>query len=351
MTPYESTAGPTARSDLRPRVAATIGLMLLSPFCAEMLIAYLGPITDPISFVVSLAIFAPLYGPPALLIREAARRTGRGWPTILLLAAAAGVVQAGLIDQSLFNHEFTDEIGTRASLSTVVPGVDVDLAQLLSYIGGHVIWSFAAPIAVVESCAPKIADRPWVSRRAIVIIAMLYAAAAVCYEHWLVVEPGFHASPWQLVGAAAVALALVVAAFAVPSRRSRGSRRALPRWTPPWWLAGMVAAVLLGAFVMVSDLAGWLGVAAAFATLLGLGLVVWWWSGAPGWGRRHVLALAGAALLVYAAASYLVDPLGAPRSTKIVSSTIVLVGVIGLLAWAFHRLRCCVPDHGSDVRG
>ena len=40
---------------------------------------------------------------PALLIREVARRRGLGWPGILLLAAAFGVVQAGLVDQSMFS--------------------------------------------------------------------------------------------------------------------------------------------------------------------------------------------------------------------------------------------------------
>ncbi|SNR42784.1 hypothetical protein [Actinomadura mexicana] len=49
----------------------------------------------------------------AVLIREAARRTGRGWPTIVLLGAAFGLVQAGLIDQSLFNPDsWTSRPGT-----------------------------------------------------------------------------------------------------------------------------------------------------------------------------------------------------------------------------------------------
>lgn len=56
----------------------------------------------------SLGIFIPLYGTVAVLIREITRRTGRGWPTILLLGAAFGLIQAGLIDQSLFNPGYLD---------------------------------------------------------------------------------------------------------------------------------------------------------------------------------------------------------------------------------------------------
>lgn len=55
-----------------------------------------------------LGIFIPLYGTVAVLIREITRRTGRGWPTILLLGAAFGLIQAGLIDQSLFNPGYLD---------------------------------------------------------------------------------------------------------------------------------------------------------------------------------------------------------------------------------------------------
>jgi hypothetical protein len=53
-----------------------------------------------------VAVPGPLYGGGALLIREATRRTGRGWPTILLLGVAYGAVQAGLIDRYLYNSSF-----------------------------------------------------------------------------------------------------------------------------------------------------------------------------------------------------------------------------------------------------
>jgi hypothetical protein len=35
-----------------------------------------------------VVVLAPMSGGGALLIREVARRAGRGWPTVLLLAAA-----------------------------------------------------------------------------------------------------------------------------------------------------------------------------------------------------------------------------------------------------------------------
>ena len=72
-------------------------LLVSVPISAEYLIGYDETIADPAALVFGLFIFVPLYGAPAVLIREVGRRSGNGWWAILLLAAALGVVQAGLI--------------------------------------------------------------------------------------------------------------------------------------------------------------------------------------------------------------------------------------------------------------
>ncbi|GAA2662442.1 hypothetical protein [Streptomyces vastus] len=92
----------------------------------------------PLELLAGLLILAPLYGTVAVLIREITRRTGRGWPTILLLSAAFGVIQAGLIDQSLFDNEVDadDPDWATQALVTLIPGLGVDAASLLNYVGG-----------------------------------------------------------------------------------------------------------------------------------------------------------------------------------------------------------------------
>lgn len=79
---------------------------------------------------------------------------------LLLLSAAFGLIQAGLIDQSLFDHASFADSPFWEGLHTIIPGIDVDADQLLTFVGGHVMWSFAGPIAVTEACAPRTADRP-----------------------------------------------------------------------------------------------------------------------------------------------------------------------------------------------
>ena len=156
-----------------------------------------------------LIILAPLYGTVAVLIREITRRTGRGWPTILLLSAAFGVIQAGLIDQSLFDNEVDadDPDWATQALVTLIPGLGVDAASLLNYVGGHVIWSFAAPIAVVESCAPRIANRRWLGTVGVGVMVLLWALSAVLVFNDTAADST--AGPAQLIGAAVVASALI----------------------------------------------------------------------------------------------------------------------------------------------
>jgi len=76
-----------------------LGLLILSPLCAEYLIGYDNTTGNPPVLAGGLLILGPLYGAPALLIRELARRFGMGWPGITALAVAFGIVQAGVVDQ------------------------------------------------------------------------------------------------------------------------------------------------------------------------------------------------------------------------------------------------------------
>ncbi len=82
-------------------LAPPLILFLLAPLVAEYLlgdfrITQLGP----------FPLLAMTYGCGALLIRDLARRGGRGWPAFLLLAAAYGILAEGIVNQSLFNPNF-----------------------------------------------------------------------------------------------------------------------------------------------------------------------------------------------------------------------------------------------------
>lgn len=93
---------------LRERLWPILAVYFGAPVCAEYLYAYLTATGNPLELLTHLLIFAPLYGGAALLIREIAVRTGRGWRGVLLLAAAFGVAMPGLIDLALLGEHRAD---------------------------------------------------------------------------------------------------------------------------------------------------------------------------------------------------------------------------------------------------
>src|SRR5699024_5271321 len=84
-------AGPVGGAPMR--FAAVLTLVLLAPFTGELLLGTLP--AGPAGWAVMLIPLILLYGGGALLIREVARRLGRGYPTMLLLAIAYGLIEEG----------------------------------------------------------------------------------------------------------------------------------------------------------------------------------------------------------------------------------------------------------------
>src|SRR5699024_2238394 len=79
---------------LRDRVVPLLCVFLGAPLAAEYLQAYLPFTGDPWASLIGVAVFAPLYGGAALLIRELAVRGGRGWAGALLARGAVGGARA-----------------------------------------------------------------------------------------------------------------------------------------------------------------------------------------------------------------------------------------------------------------
>ncbi|WP_229053023.1 hypothetical protein [Aeromicrobium sp. Leaf350] len=258
-------------------------VLVAAPWFAEM--SWGGyPFTD---IPAILLFLAPMYGGAALLIREIARRSGRGWPTILLLAAAFGVLQAGLVDQSLFNPAY-DRFDFQHPAH--VDGIDVSLYYLLAFTAGHVVASIAAPIMVAETWS-RHGSEPWLTRRTTWVFAGLYALATLV-NHLGVKEEagnGFQARPVQSLVALVTVAALVTAALRWRSRRST-ERRVPPPWVLVLW--GFLAYLLYLPGESSSALV--VGICVAAATIAAIGT----WSRSTRWTDRHTLALVLGSILV-----------------------------------------------------
>lgn len=324
----QAATGP-GRPPLQWRVAPAVALFLLAPAIGELLLGNLR-VEETVAF---LPVLAPLYGGGALLIRETARRAGRGPATMLILGVAYGLLEEGLADQMLFNRHYAgnDEMG-----DTYIPALGMGGWLTIGVLTMHAVWSTNVGIALVEALVPERSETPWLGRRGLVVTAAVFAfgtAVTIWGTHH---DEHFFAAPPQLLGTVAVIAVLIVVAF---RRRPAGPHPGNP---PRPVVAGLVAFVASGAFLSTADLPGWWSVAAAVALPAATILVVGRWSRRRGWGRAHRLALAAGALLTYAWTGIAMRPESGPKRTAdyIMNVTLALAAII-LIACAARR------THGS----
>lgn len=328
----------------RTRAGAVATLLLAAPVCAELLQAYLDITGDAFEVVFAVFFFAPLYGGAAVLIREVAVRTGRGWPGRLLLAAAFGVLMTTVIDGSLFTPESPDiDYWDDIMGSTLVGGVSV--YALTTWVAGHVLMSVAAPMAVVEGLFPEGRGRPWLGRLGIGVLATLGVAVAVFIHQDPDAAP-VEASTLDVTVSVVVVLALVVLAMSTWGRpltpvagRSPGR---------PGWLA-VAGFVLMIAFDLVPI--SWAGVAVSWALLLVAGVLVVRLSRSPRWTWRHVAAFAYGGLLARTTTGFLSPaPEGVGQGAKLGQSAVFLLLVIGLGVLLWVRTREPQQTRHNDRR-
>ena len=327
------------------RLAAVLGLLLLAPISAEYLIAYDTSTGNPSALIAGLIFLAPLYGGAGLLIRETARRLRLRWPGIICLAGAFGVIQAGLVDQSLFNRTYRDIPYWEAmTVPTWIPVVGISGYTTLSFVTGHIIWSICAPIAIVDSLEPRLRDWPWLSRPALAVVAggYLLFSGLILVDH--IASEEFLATPAQLVGAALVSGALVVIGLYLGRRFPAPTARPAPS---PWLVAGVAAAIAAGLNQLPVT---WAGVGLGAAAFTALTAAVAWFGRSPRWTQQHQLALAGAALFIEAASGFLVDPLGdGDLQPKLIHNAMACLLVAGLCGLAAYRVTGELgPSRRSD---
>ena len=81
-------------------------LFFLAPMVGELLSGSSPPVEFFNPF--GLALLSLLYGGGAIIARELMRRWGKGWGALLLLGAAYGIVEEGLMVKSFFDPNWVD---------------------------------------------------------------------------------------------------------------------------------------------------------------------------------------------------------------------------------------------------
>ncbi|GAA4251951.1 hypothetical protein GCM10022255_046580 [Dactylosporangium darangshiense] len=310
-----------------------VALFFLAPLIAEFLLGDFG-----LNALYALLILAPMYGGGAILVRELSRRAGRGWPAMLTLALAYGVLEEGLVTQSLFNPNYA---GLHLLQHWFVPALGISVPWTLTVLAIHTVWSIGVPIALMENLAPAEArTAPWLRTPGLVVAAVLYVLGSLLTVVGTLSNDHFVA-PWpRLAGAAVIAVALIVLAFRWPRRAGQ-----LPGRVPAPALVLVLTLVAGGLLRLPDAVPTWVNVGLMVAAFAATTVAVLHWSRRAEWGAGHRLALAAGATLTYAWRSFFMTPFAGdgPVITPVSHVVFALLALL-LLYVEMRSLRTKAPE-------
>jgi len=192
-----------------------IALLLLSPISAELLTCS----SPPLSFFspFGLTILVGLYGSGAIIVRECARRWGKGWTSIVLMGAAYGIIEEGLTAKSFFDPNWVD-LGILGVYGRWL-GVNWVWSEWLTIF--HTTVSITAPIILAELMFPKEKDASWVGNRALAFFGVVFVAVVMIGFLWLT---PFYPNIIQVAGCLAAVAILAYLAKRRPSKSVAGDQ-------------------------------------------------------------------------------------------------------------------------------
>lgn len=314
-------------------ILAAITLFFVAPLVAEYLLGDFA-----VSSLSPLIVMAPMYGGGALLIRELARRTGRGWPTILLLGCAYCLIEEGYTTQTLFNP---DAFGLHLHLldHAWIPALGISGWWTLFMLNVHAFWSIGVSIALVEGLFPSRASTPWLGKIGDSVAAFLFVAGALINTAIFFHRDPFRASHTQFAVTGVFIVLFAVAAFLVPA----GASRTMPGAVPPPWLTGL-GAFLFGAAVFLAPVnLNWAAVVWILAADLIFLILLWMFSRSNSWTALHTFSIGAAGALVYGVHAFLQGPvIPAPKAIVLASHVLFLVLALAVIAAGARRTKAVV---------
>ena len=327
-------------SALRRPWTPAILLALLAPIVAEFL---LGDFS--IRKIGIALVLLPMYGGGALLIREVARRTGRGWPAIVLLGLAYSLLEEGFLTQSLFNPNY---VGQRLLDYGYLPALGTSLNWCTLVLTIHVVWSIATPILIAEGVAADRRTEPWLRTPGMVVTSLLFVLGCAATTAFTLKANPFVASTAQFLAAGALLVLALAGAFLIDRRPS--ARITLVAPAPRRVVVFVVCLALAVAFMLVEDrgnpnIPPAVSVVARWAIEAAAAIVLVRWSRGEGWSAHHYLAVAAATTLTYAMfglAAFLRGHtnLGEPTGGIDIAGQILLAGLVFLaIGWGWRSTR------------
>jgi len=324
-------------------VLAAVTLFFVAPLVAEFLLG-----DFPATWLPLIIVLAPMYGGGAILIRELTRRTGRGWPTILLLGVAYAIVEEAFTTQSLFNPHY---LGMHLLSHAWIPALGISAWWTLFMLNVHPFWSIGVSIALVEGLFPppggsrqSSAPTPWLGNISLSVAAVLFAFGVYWGTHYQFLHDPFRATAAQFIVSAVFVVAFAAAAFLIPpASRNESAPSRNPSPVPSPWLMGLAAFLLGGAVFLSPILWDWgavvlmLGVDLVF--LVGIGL----FSRYEGWTPLHTFSVGAGGALLYGAHAFMQGPVvPCPKWIALASHVLFMVLALAVVALGARRTHAAL---------
>ncbi len=277
-----------------PKLPPALVLFLLAPAIGELLSGSAPPAEffNPFGF----AILASLYGSGAIIVRELRVRWKKGIGSVLLLGAAYGILEEGLMVCSFFNYAWPD----LGALTTYGRWLDVNWAWAIMLTIYHSVYSITIPIVLVELAYPERRLERWAdSRKLKAVFALLLGDVAFGFVLFGTLFNYWPPIPQYLFTVLAMVL-FGYAAYKLPSVWGGLGKRRLPRLFLMWAIGAVGTFVFFFGLSLVPALVSFWPVGLLFSPILVLLYVrllsSYDWKGSSG---KHCFALVVGALTFF----------------------------------------------------
>ncbi|MGQ9624674.1 MAG: hypothetical protein ACUVUF_05345 [Candidatus Bathycorpusculaceae bacterium] len=218
----------------KPKLPPSLVLFILAPAIGELLSGSSPPLEffNPIVFL----LLASLYGSGAILMRELKIRWKKDFRALLLLGAAYGILEEGLMVKSFFDPQWVD-LGVLGVYGRWMGVNWVWTEMLIIY---HAVFSITIPTVLVELAYPERKGDRWIGKRIFAgLAALLTFVTALGYFFLTPYIP-----PLTHYSLAIFAMFLFIyIAYKIPSEKQKAREKKANK-PKLFWIAGLVSTII-----------------------------------------------------------------------------------------------------------
>ncbi|MEM3726063.1 MAG: hypothetical protein QXK98_04275 [Candidatus Bathyarchaeia archaeon] len=215
----------------KPKLSPSLVLFVLAPAIGELLSGSSPPLEffNPIAFF----LLASLYGSGAILMRELKVRWKKDFRALLLLGAAYGILEEGLMVKSFFDPEWVD-LGV---LGVYGRWMEVNWVWTEMLVIYHAVFSITIPVVLVELAYPERKGDSWIGKRTFAgLVALLAFVTALGY---FFLTPYIPPLTHYLIAMFAMFLFIYIA-YKIPSESQNAKEKKADK-PKLFWTAGLVS--------------------------------------------------------------------------------------------------------------